>query len=110
MNVTEGLEEIRGRLIRNGADNKSLQLVDTIKQRASLPAAKSANAGSLLQLCRMLMRSPVANADPMVYNDFVKLEEELETRSDEFRARREAEDAKPIPKTKKFYKDQKQKQ
>ncbi len=109
MNVTEGLDEIQGRLIRNGADKKSLQLVDTIKQRASLPAAQSASAGSLLQLVRMLVRSPVANADPVVYNDFVKLEEELEIRSDEFRARREEEDAKPIPKLKKFYKDQKQK-
>ncbi|CAN5773735.1 MAG: hypothetical protein ACR2GI_06475 [Thermomicrobiales bacterium] len=107
MNVSEGLEEIRGRLTRNGADPKSVQLVDTIKQRASLPAAQSASAGSLLQLVRMLIRSPVANADPVVYNDFVKLEEELEIRSDEFRARREAEDAKPVPKLKKFYKEQK---
>ena len=109
MNVKEGLDEIRGRLIRNGADKKSLQVVDTIMQRASLPAAQSASAGSLLQLVRMLMRSPVANADPIVYNDFVKIEEELEIRSDEFRALREAEDARPVPKTKKFYKDQKSK-
>ena len=94
-------------MTRNGADPKSVQLVDTIKQRASLPAAQSASAGSLLQLVRMLIRSPVANADPVVYNDFVKLEEELEIRSDEFRARREAEDAKPVPKLKKFYKEQK---
>lgn len=109
MNVTQGLEEIRGRLIRNGASKASVQLVNTIMQRASLPAAQSASAGSLLQLVRMLMRSPVANADPVVYNDFVKIEEELEIRSDEFRAQREAEDAKPIPKTKKFYKAQKEK-
>lgn len=107
MNVREGLEEIRGRLDRNGANPKSLQVVDTIMQRAALPAAQSASAASLLQLVRMLMRSPVANADPIVYNDFVKVEAELEHRSDEFRAQREAEDAKPIPKTKKFYKTQK---
>jgi hypothetical protein len=110
MNVKEGLEEIRGRLIRNGADKKSLQVVDVIMQRAALPAAQQASAGSLLQLVRMLMRSPVANADPIVYNDFVKVEEELEVRSDEFRAQREAEDAKPVPKMKKFYKSQKEKQ
>lgn len=109
MNVTQGLEDIRGRLIRNGANRKSLQLVDAIAQRASLPAAQDASAGSLLQLVRMLMRTPVANADPVVYNDFVKVEEELETRSEEFRAQREAEDAKPIPKTKKFYKSLKDK-
>lgn len=110
MNVKEGLEEIRGRLVRNGANPKSLQVVDAIMQRAALPAAQSASAGSLTQLVRMLMRSPVANADPIVYNDFVKVEEELEVRTAEFRAQREAEDAKPIPKTKKFYKTQKEKQ
>jgi hypothetical protein len=32
MNVKEGLEEIRGRLIRNGANPKSLQVVDAIMQ------------------------------------------------------------------------------
>jgi hypothetical protein len=109
MNVKEGLEEIRGRLIRNGANPKSLQVVEAIMQRASLPAAQSASAGSLTQMVRMLMRSPVADADPIVYNDFVKVEEELEVRSEEFRVQREAEDAKPIPKTKKFYKAQKEK-
>jgi len=110
MNVKEGLEEIRGRLVRNGANPKSLQVVDAIMQRASLPAAQSASAGSLTQLVRMLMRSPVADADPIVYNDFVKVEEELEIRSDEFRAKREEEDAKPVPKARKFYKAQKEKQ
>ena len=109
MNVTQGLQEIRERLVENGANPKSIKLVDTIMQRAALPAAQSANAGSLMQLVRMLMRSPVSNADPLVYNDFVKLEEQLERRSDEMRAIRDAEDAKPIPKTKKFYKDQKKK-
>ncbi len=110
MKVKEGLEEIRGRLVRNGANPKSLQVVDAIMQRASLPAAQSASAGSLTQLVRMLMRSPVANADPIVYNDFVKVEEELEIRTEEFRAQREAEDAKPVPKARKFYKAQKDKQ
>jgi hypothetical protein len=110
MNVKEGLTDIRGRLVDNGASRKSVQLVDTIMERASLPAAQQASAGSLLQLVRMLMRSPVSNADPIVYNDFVRIEEELERRSDEFRAQREEEDAKPIPKTKKFYKTHKEKQ
>ncbi len=110
MNVTQGLQEIRGRLIENGANPKSIKLVDAIMERAALPAAQQAAAGSLLQLVRMLMRTPVSNADPLVYNDFVKLEEQLERRSEELRAIREEEDAKPIPKTKKFYKDQKKKE
>lgn len=110
MNVTQGLQEIRGRLTENGASPKSVKLVDAIMERAALPAAQQAAAGSLLQLVRMLMRTPVSNADPVVYNDFVKLEEQLERRSEELRAIREEEDAKPIPKTKKFYKDQKKKE
>lgn len=109
MNVTQGLQEIRGRLVENGANQKSVKLVDAIMERAALPAAQQAAAGSLLQLVRMLMRTPVSNADPLVYNDFVRLEEQLERRSEELRAIREEEDAKPIPKTKKFYKDQKKK-
>jgi hypothetical protein len=107
MNVKEGLLEIRGRLVENGASPKTLKVVDLVLQRASLPAAQEASAGSLLQLTRMLMRTPVANADPLVYDDLVQVEAALEHRADEFRAQREADDAKPIPKTKKFYKDKK---
>lgn len=109
MNVTQGLQEIRSRLVDNGANPKSLKLVDTIMERAALPAAQQASAGSLLQLVRMLMRSAVSNADPLVYNDFVRLESELETYSDAARLQREADEARPLPKTKKFYKDQKKK-
>lgn len=107
MKVQEGLREIRDRLIDNGAQSKSIQVVDVILQRASLPAASSASATSLLQLVRMLMRSPVANGDPTVYNDFVRIEADLEHRADEFRAIREADDARPAPKLKKYYKAQK---
>jgi hypothetical protein len=109
MNVKEGLVEIRSRLVENGASPKTLQVVDVVMQRASLPAAQDASAGSLLQLTRMLMRSPAANADPLVYDDFVQVEAALEHRADEFRIKRAEEDARPIPKTKKFYKDRKDK-
>jgi hypothetical protein len=104
MKVQEGLQEIRNRLIDNGGQDKSIQVVDLILQRASLPAASSASATSLLQLVRMLMRSPVANADPTVYNDFVRIESELENRAEEYRVLKEAEDARPTPKHKKYYK------
>ena len=104
MKVQEGLQEIRDRLIDNDAEEQSVKVVDTILQRASLPAAASASATSLLQLVRMLMRSPVANADPRVYNDFVRIEEDLEQRADEFRALKELDDARPTPKHKKYYK------
>jgi hypothetical protein len=110
MNVKEGLQEIRTRLMENGASEKSIQTVDGVLKRASLPAAQSASATSMLQLVRMLMRSPAANADPEVYDDFVQLESVLEDRATVTRAAREAEDAKPLPKSRKFYKEQKKKQ
>lgn len=109
MNVQEGLAEIRSRLVENGAQPETVKLVDTILQRASLPAASSASASSLLQLVRMLMRNPVANANPKVYNDLVKVESDLESRAETVRAIREEEESKPLPKTKKYYKDLKKK-
>ncbi len=110
MNVLEGLKAIRGRLEANGADPATLRLVDDIAKRASLPAAQQANAQSLLQLVRMLARSPVANSNPRVYNDLVGLEENLQNAAVAIRAEREAEDRKPVPKLKKYYKDQKERE
>ena len=109
MNVQEGLQEIRQRLVDNGAQAGSIQTVDAILKRASLPAASSASANSLLQLVRMLMRTPMANENPRIYNDFVKIEADLEDRAEQFRAIKAEEDAKPLPKSHKFYKEQKQK-
>jgi hypothetical protein len=108
VNVQEGLEEIRRRLVDNGADPGSIQTVDAILKRASLPAAASASANSLLQLTRMLMRTPMADANPRIYNDFVKIEADLEVRAEQFRAAKAEEESKPIPKSHKFYKEQKE--
>lgn len=105
MNVVDGLRAIRDRLNENGADPDTIAVVDQIMRRAALPAAASASSNSLLQLVRMLMRTPGANANVRVYNDFVRLEEELDVASTAIRERKAAEDAKPVPKTKKFYKD-----
>jgi hypothetical protein len=110
MNVLEGLQTVRRRLEDNGANPASLQLVDQIMQRAALPAARSADAQSLLQLVRMLMRTPVAASNVGVYNDFVRLEEEIETAATAFRERQALEDAKPVPKTKKYYKEIKERE
>jgi len=111
MNVQEGLQEIRNRLLDNDADPKSIQAVDAILKRAALPAAASAKANSLLQLTRMLMRTPISNSNPVVYNDFVKIEAGLEAQAEVVRAHRaelEAEESKPLPKSRKFYKEQKE--
>ncbi|HWV36143.1 MAG TPA: hypothetical protein VNZ55_10955 [Thermomicrobiales bacterium] len=104
MNVKEGLTEIRERLVDNGASPKTLALVDGVLQRASLPAASNASANSLLQLTRMLMRSPAADASAEVYDDLIQVEASLESRAAEFRAKRAEEEARPVPKSKKYYK------
>ncbi len=107
MNVVDGLKMIRQRLDANGAVDETLALVDMITKRASLPAAASAAAQSQLQLVRMLMRTPIADANTAIYNDLARLEEEIETVSTKRREEQEALDSRPEPKTKKFYKDQK---
>ena len=108
MNVQDGLKEIRRRLDEDQANPQTLKVVDGIMERAALPAAASASATSMLQLVRMLMRTPGANSDTAVYNDFVRLEDSLERHADEVRAVREEQEARPIPKTKKYYKDLKE--
>jgi hypothetical protein len=110
VNVLEGLQTIRARLIDNGAAPETLALVDAIMQRAALPAAAPASAQSLLQLVRMLARSPAASTNITVYNDLLRLEEELQTAAAEYHERAQAEAGKPIPKTKKFYKQQRERE
>jgi hypothetical protein len=110
MNVVEGLQTIRRRLEENDADSATLALVDQIMKRAALPAAQTANAQSLLQLVRMLMRHPNASSNVRVYNDLVRLEDEIQTASAVIRERQAIEDAKPVPKTKKYYKELKERE
>lgn len=110
MNVLEGLQTIRQRLEANDASPETLTLVDSIIKRAALPAAAPASAQSLLQLVRMLARSPVAGANITVYNDLLRLEEQLQTAGQEYHERVAAEAAKPLPKTKKFYKQAKERE
>lgn len=110
MNVKDGLLDIRARLIANGALPETVKMVDTIIQRAALPAASGAQTPGLLQLVRMLMRNPVSNGNPMVYNDLVKVEAELEERAAEYRRLRDEECRMANPKdpgnakSTKFYK------
>jgi hypothetical protein len=110
VNVSEGLQRIRERLEANDAEPESIQAVELIMRRAALPAAAPATATSMLQLVRMLMRTPAANNNVRVYNDFVRLEEEMSVAATAFRERQAAEEAKPVPKTKKYYKDLKERE
>jgi len=110
MNVLEGLQEIHDRLSDSGADPATLGTVEAIMKRAALPAASPASAGSLLQLVRMLMRTPAADSDIRVYNDLARLEDELTESATAYRERVAAEDARPVPRTKKYYKELKERE
>ncbi|MDQ3692030.1 MAG: hypothetical protein M3464_00155 [Chloroflexota bacterium] len=110
MNVSEGLQQIKSRLEDRDANPQTLALVGQIMRRAALPAAQPAAAQSLLQLVRMLSRTPIAHSNVDIYNDLVGLEEDLSSAAIAFKARQEAEDAKPVPKTKKFYKERKERE
>lgn len=108
MDVKEGLKEIRAILVENRADRETVKMVDLIAQRASLPAAAGANADSVMQLVRMLMRNPVSAANVTVYNDLVKVESQLEAQAEEFRSFRAEEERIANAKPKSFYKAQKE--
>ena len=103
MNVSEGLQIIRQRRVENDAQLATLALVDSIAQRAALPAAQAASSQSLTQLVRMLARSPVATKDINVYNDLLQLEDELSAAGQRAMEQKAVEDARPTPKTKKQY-------
>ena len=109
MNVVDGLKTIRDRLLTNGAQDATLDHVEQILKRASLPSAGSAAAQSLLQLTRMLMRHPTAATNSAVYNDLALLEEQFERAAQTAQQRAAEEAAKPMPKTHKYYKDLKEK-
>lgn len=110
MNVAEGLQRIRDRLEENNARPETFKLVDTIMKTASQPGADQAQVRSLLELVRRLMRTPVANSNFVVYDDLSHLEEQMETVAAKAAEQREAEAARPMPKTKKYYKELKERE
>lgn len=110
MDVKEGLMQIRTMLVENRADKETVKMVELITQRASLPAAAGANADSVLQLVRMLMRNPISAANVTVYNDLVKVESQLENRADEYREIRDEEERIANAKPKSYYRELKKKQ
>ena len=110
MNVVDGLQTIRGRLEEQGANPKTLSYVDIFIKRAQTPGANAASVGSLGQLVGMLLRNKIAQDDTIIYNDLARLEEAMNISSAAYMARKAAEDAKPLPKSKKYYQELKEKQ
>jgi hypothetical protein len=58
----------------------------------------------------MLARTPVASANIAVYNDLLRLEEELQSAAAQYHERRQVDEAKPVPKTRKHYKQLKERE
>ena len=109
MNARDGLERIRERLIANAADPDTLSLLDTMISPASAPGAERAQA-TQSQLVRMLVRSPVATRYFHVYHVLVRLEAEVNEVAAQRAAAAEAEADKPVPKSKKYYKQLKERE
>lgn len=109
MNARDGLLQIRERLVERDARTETINLVDAMIKRASAPGAERAQA-SLPQLVKMLARSQVANNNIKVYDELMELQDEVEAAASRKVAEREAEAAKPLPKKRKYYKQQKQKE
>ena len=104
MYLNDGLDRIRQQLVANGARPETLKLVDTISKTASQPGADRAQVRSLTELVRRLIRTPVANANVGVYDDLTTLEQQLVEAGAQAAAMREAEESRPMPKPKKYYK------
>lgn len=109
MNLVDGLERIRSLLQANNAEAVTLQTVDAIlANAANMHGGGNAKAQSLLQITKMLQRTPAASGNVRIFNDLSLLEQQLTVRADALARDRAAEAEKPMPKTKKFYKEQKE--
>jgi len=103
MNARDGLERIRERLVENAAHPDTMALLDEMIKRTSAPGAERTQA-SQSQLVRMLTRTPAATNNFEVYNDLVRLEAEVNEAAARRAAEVEAEADRPVPKSKKYYK------
>ena len=111
MNLVDGLERIRTMLVANAATTATLDAVDTIIDNAArMGGGDNAKAQSLLQLTKMLMRTPASNQNVRVYNDLAKIEQQLTIRANEAAKERAEMVDKPMPKDKKFYKAQRERE
>ncbi|MEZ4505854.1 MAG: hypothetical protein R2848_08300 [Thermomicrobiales bacterium] len=109
MNVLDGLQNIRERLVENDAETATLATVDLFIKRASLPEAKNATVNSQLQLVRMLMRTP--DRTPTSASTTTLFAWKRSSRQAQQMRKR---DARPKTqnrsKTKKYYKEQKERE
>jgi len=111
MNLVDGLERIRTMLTANQADPATFGVVDMILDNAArMGANDNAKAQSLLQITKMLMRTPASNGNVRIYNDLARIEQQLTIRANELAKERADVVDRPVPKDKKFYKAQRDKE
>jgi predicted RNA-binding Zn ribbon-like protein len=110
MNLLNALERVRQRLEQNGARPETMALVGAIEKNASTPGADRAQVRSVTELVRRLMKTPVANQNIGVYDDLAVLEEQLESESAAFLEQKAEEESRPMPKSRKYYKQLKEKE
>lgn len=111
MNLVEALERVRAMLAENGAQAATLRVVDGIRANADrIQGGGDARAQSLLQITRMLLRTPAASQNVRIYNDLALLEQQLAERAEVAARERETELDRPMPKDKKFYKARKERE
>lgn len=109
MNARDGLVQIRERLVERDARLETIQLVDDMIKRASVPGADRAQA-SLTQLMTLLARTPVANSNVRVYDELMELKDEIEISASRRAQEAAAEESRPLPKSKKYYRQLREKE
>ena len=108
MNISENMARLQQRLIERKAKPQTIAMIDKYITLAQQVGGNEHT--SQLRVLHRLMRSPEASRDTTIYNDLVGLEEELEGIRAEQAREREALEARPMPKLKKFYKQQKERE
>lgn len=105
MNIAENIVRLQERLVERKASTQTIRMLD--RYRSLAEQAGGNEHSSQLRVLHRLMRSPEATRDTSIYNDLAGLEEELEVAREEIVREKEALEARPMPKLKKYYKQQK---
>lgn len=101
------MERIRERLRERDADATTISMLN--KYIGLAQQVGGSEHSTQLRVLQRLMRTPEADRDMSIYNDLAALEEELEGIREANAREREALEARPLPKARKFYKQQKRK-
>lgn len=103
MNIYDQLLGVRDDLQRQGANTKTMRMVDTMIDRAR-SQSESAISFSRLQVLRRLMSMPEALNDEDVRLDLIGLEGDLEDAAARRGEQKPAYEPERQPKLKKYYK------